>query len=387
MKPGTTISGKLLLLFILSFTHSASIFERVYHKSPASPVTSTLHSILHDRHQISALPSLSSFSETSTFLLSAFVTFRHGDRTTGKGAELFHFREINSSKFQVLTPIGARRLGVLGQILYRRYKLLVDSKSLFITSAKNRCLQSLLNFLQGFRDLGISEWTKAELVSRVDSEKFFVDNHFKLLHDCKGPDEQFLEIAGTNYGNVSRKRKEKAPDSSEDQDDLGEFEEQKLGTESSLILESFEDPLHKFLREIRRQNRAKSPPALCANIITKTQKKTEKQITKKPKEKSSYLNILQSMLSQIIYSKFNVFLLVGKSFFSGSKGLTPEKSSYSRLCQNYAMTLKREMWRFHEGETRDIKFCFYNNQHNSSKSSSEESFFFQQGIFVAEKGT
>jgi hypothetical protein len=386
--------GNLILYWVvlmINVINSSTIFEKLYLKCPISDISNDLKVIFEEKLEISTKPQLSDFKIDSFLLVSVIITFRHGERTSGKGANLKAFKNIKCPKFQVLTPIGAKRLTILGQILFRRYKDLLDSNSLFITSAKNRCLQSLLNFLQGFRNMDLSHMTRDQLMRLIESDKFFEENNFKLLHDCNGPDQEFLEVAGNNYGKTQEKRMENAPDSSEDQDDLGEKKDSELDNDegnSSLIFESFEDPLKKFKREIFKNELMKKMTLIKTSNSSKIKKKSKDEETEEPKqeEKPFYLKILQSIIDQILYSKFNVFLTVGKSFFSGSKSLSNQESNYSKLCQNYAMTLNKDMWNFYNGDQQDIKFCFYNNKNLNEKMSQDDSFFLQKGIFVAEKG-
>jgi hypothetical protein len=394
----------IITILITQTLNTTSMFEKLHQKCPKHSPLPHLKQILSNQLNISASPPLSNFTSPSTLLISAIVTFRHGDRTTGRGADLKHFNQINCSKYQVLTPMGAKRLVILGQLLFRRYRLLVNSSSLFITSAKNRCLQSLLNFLQGFRELGVSSWSKGELLKEVEGRRFFEERDFTLLHDCKGPDAQFPEVAGNGYGvNAGQKKSQKPPDSSEDQDDDGEGNanvEVEKDVEIVLIYSVQPDALRNFKHQVNGTCPVEVNPVekrSIKKITRKTNSKNQKRISsknpnKKPESEqksapSSYLQILQSILDQIFFSRFKVFLSGSKSFFSGNRSLGREESSYSRLCQNYAMTLKKDMWRFHKGEQQDIKFCFYNTKQSNDKHQPQGPFFFQQGIFVAEKGT
>ena len=374
-----------LLLIDLSFT--SSIYEKIYFKSPNNNVYANFPFIFEDALESTQPPTNSSLEEDSSLLVSSILTFRHGDRTTGKGACLKPFSQISCTKFQVLTPFGAKRLAILGQILFRKYDRLLDSNSLFITSAKNRCLQSLLNFLKGFRNMNLSHLSEEQLLLSVESDSFFKEHNFQLIHDCHGSDRQFLEVSGKNYG-VEKKEKD-APDMSEDQDDPGEVLE-SFGPERAppVIYESFEDPLKKFSREILRKHdipklclkTSRKKPPISKEVVEDKSKKTKKV------ERPFYLRILESIVDQILYSKFNVFLKVGKSFFSENKNLSDQESSYSRLCENYAITLNRNMWKFYEGEHPDIKFCFYNQKGFGAEMKKEDIFLFQQGIFIAERG-
>lgn len=366
------------------------MFEKLYLKCPKGDIHDHLKFIFQDQLEISDPPLLSDFENASFLLVSAIITFRHGERTPGKGSNLASFAKINCQKFQVLTPMGAKRLAILGQILFRRYKDLLGPNSLFITSAKNRCLQSLLNFLQGFRDMKLDSMTRQELLASVERDSFFEENNFKLLHDCDQFGKQFLEVAGKNYGRVSEKRQQNAPDSSEDNDDLGwEGERDRTKVEKAAVwYESYEDPLKKFTREIFDKYRGPRTSAFKQKRRKKIEEGKKQKAKKKAKkeEKPFYLRILESIIEQISFSKFNVFLKVGKSFFSDEKSLSLQESSYSQLCTNYAMTLSKDMWRFHKGEQKDIKFCFYNQHGSSAKNNPENPFLFQKGIFVAEKG-
>lgn len=392
MKKSYTFRENVLILSLVFLCIKCnSIFEKLYLKCPRDNIRHHLEYIFQDQFELSDPPPLSEFENRSYLLVSAIITFRHGERSPGKGSNLRSFAKINCQKFQVLTPIGAKRLAILGQILFRRYKNLLDSNSLFITSAKNRCLQSLLNFLQGFRDMRLDRMTRQQLVDAVETDSFFRDNNFKLLHDCNESGKQFLEVAGKNYGRVSDKRQQHAPDASEDQDDLGgedAAKQAKAEKPTTIWFESFEDPLKKFTREIfeKRRNPKISLFRPKRKKSIRRDKEEKSKEGAKLEEKPFYMRILDSIIEQIFFSKFNVFLKAGKSFFSDDKSLSLQESSYSQLCTNYAMTLNKDMWRFHKGEQKDIKFCFYNHHESNAKADQSDSFFFQKGIFVAEKG-
>ena len=296
----TRINTSLIFLTLLidTFCKTTSLYEKLYLKCPKININDNIKYIFGNNFKIDEDPLQVPFKSNSSLLLSAIITFRHGERTTGKGGILNNFLKINCSKYQSLTPLGAKRLTILGQILYRRYNYLLNSNSLFITSAKNRCLQSLLNFLQGFRNLNLHSMTRKDLENVVETDKFFEKHNFHLLHDCNNSGEQFLEVAGRKYAIEKEDKKDKPYDLSEDND----YENEVLLIEKKnsipiILYEFYENPLKKFTRELfKKNNNSKnniSKIKKLPEIEKKNQKTKEPKKEDIPKKKQFYLRILK----------------------------------------------------------------------------------------------
>lgn len=382
-----TILLLIKICFLLKLTQTktfSSMYSKLYWKSSFESNSSFIDRLLPGQKEIIyTKPTQAQLKSSDTLLISTTVNFRHGERTSSKSGSLKAFYKLNCGKYQVLTPQGAMSLAELGQRLFQRYYSLISSHSLFISSAKNRCLQSLLNFLQGFRDLGIKNITIDQLKDKKHNINFFKERNITLLHECNGSKIEYFE--------VSKKMEIKAEESAENDD----VTQTSLKPESRPVFEVDEPQIEKFKRQIR----LKSEIARCPWSISLQQRRDKDEDLKKIKRakqrkiqeakerKKFYTKVLDSILAQINFSKFMVLWESGISLFSKSKSLSREESLLSEMCHNYTTTLSKNMLGFITGEVKDIKFCFYNpTSRGKSTNENQDPALIQKGIFVADKG-
>ena len=373
----------LLLANSILPTISSSMYSKLYSKSASKQDPQILQTLLpNTKSQPLMSPNIAPKNNPNTLLISTTINFRHGERTSSKSGSLSAFHILNCTKYQVLTPQGAMTLAVLGQRLFQRYKGLISSHSLFISSAKNRCLQSLLNFLQGFRDLDLEHLSMEQLMSQRSNPQFFKSMDISLLHECNANQRHYFEVS---------KKIENYADESGENDDLETLQSKVV---QNPVFEQEEPALSVFKKQVLHPSQKLQCPWTSSmqqrrdlDEDVRMSKMKQVMIRSEKKKKNFYQKVLESILAQISFSKFIVLWQTGMSLFSMKKPLSIDESLLSEMCQNYAVTLNQNMLGFITGDVKDIKFCFFNPAARGVSSKTDlYPALPQKGIFVADKG-
>ena len=85
----------ILSLLINVISINTSLYEKIYLKSPRYKFNNYLNYIFGKQLDQKQDPKQVPFESKSSLILSSIITFRHGERTTGKGGVLNNFKNIN----------------------------------------------------------------------------------------------------------------------------------------------------------------------------------------------------------------------------------------------------------------------------------------------------
>jgi len=126
--------------------------------------------------------------ELKNMLFSVFMLFRHGARTPNRH-RTSGYTQKNLIQMGMLTPVGEEQLRALGQKAFQKYDIFEPKDVLFISSFRDRNIDSLDNFIMPFKEKitarGYSEDAIRIFYTHKDSDFLFHSQYFDTRFKAK----------------------------------------------------------------------------------------------------------------------------------------------------------------------------------------------------------